>query len=205
MAFSPRRLFIIGAAVCLAAGSWWLLSPLWRTNVVNDAFPPAMTEAERTTLQELETLTTEKAKRLSPRKREEMRKAIDTLGAKMPDTPMDDDMPTDGPVSISSGSFHDGDGFHRGSGMATIYRLDDGAYVLRLEKFSVTNGPALHVYLVRDSEGDVDGGYLDLGALKGNKGNQTYDISPEVDVSQFKSVVIWCVPFGVLFSIATLA
>ena len=82
--------------------------------------------------------------------------------------------------------------------------------MLRLEDFSVTNGPRLHVYLSNhpnptgssQTRGD---GYTDLGGLKGNKGNQNYDIPEYVDISEANSVVIYCVPFRVVFSVAPLA
>ncbi|MBT7363034.1 MAG: DM13 domain-containing protein, partial [Rhodospirillaceae bacterium] len=88
--------------------------------------------------------------------------------------------------------------------------LADGNHVLRLENLDVTNGPDLHVFLVRHpgpvASSDVtDDNYIDLGALKGNIGNQNYAIAPGTDVAGFASVVIWCKAFGVLFSTAPLA
>ena len=47
-------------------------------------------------------------------------------------------------------------------------------------------------------------GYVNIGKLKGNKGNQNYPIPDEVDVSIQGSVVIYCVPFHVIFSVASL-
>ncbi len=82
--------------------------------------------------------------------------------------------------------------------------LPDGERFLRFEDFTVTNGPALSVYLVRSADGDVSSGYLDLGPLKGNKGNQNYQIPGDTDLSAYESVVIWCVPFGVTFATALL-
>jgi hypothetical protein len=79
---------------------------------------------------------------------------------------------------------------------------------LRLEDFSVTNGPDLHVLLAENpSPPDHDslGMYLDLGSLKGNLGDQNYDIPAGTDINQFKSVVIYCLPFHVVFSTADLA
>ena len=65
----------------------------------------------------------------------------------------------------------------------------------------------MHVLLARDpvpSSRDDLGEYLDLGSLKGNVGNQNYEIPSGTDLSQFKSVVIYCVPFHVVFATATL-
>ena len=114
-----------------------------------------------------------------------------------------------GVQAVGVGSFKDADAFHRGSGTATIYRTPDGAHLLRLEDLEVTNGPALHVVLSTHpaperSEQVKQEGYVDLGDLKGNRGNQNYPIPSGVDISVHKSVVIYCYPFAVVFSVATL-
>ena len=111
--------------------------------------------------------------------------------------------------AVAMGSFKDADAFHRGSGTATIYRTPDGSEVLRLEDLDVTNGPALHVVLSTHpdperSEQVKQEGFVDLGDLKGNRGNQNYPIPAGVDTSIHKSVVIYCYPFAVVFSVATL-
>ena len=111
--------------------------------------------------------------------------------------------------AVAMGSFKDADAFHRGSGTATIYRTPDGSEVLRLENLDVTNGPALHVVLSTHpdptrSQHVKQEGYVDLGDLKGNRGNQNYPIPAGVDTSIHKSVVIYCYPFAVVFSVATL-
>ena len=110
---------------------------------------------------------------------------------------------------VKVGNFKDADSFHRGSGQATIYATADGANLLRLEDLDVTNGPALHVILSPHEDPDRSEevkteGYVDLGDLKGNRGNQNYPIPAGVDVSVIKSVVIYCKPFAVVFSVATL-
>ena len=111
--------------------------------------------------------------------------------------------------AVAMGSFKDADAFHRGSGTATIYRTPDGSEVLRLENLEVTNGPALHVVLSTHPDPErsqqvKQEGYVDLGDLKGNRGNQNYPIPAGVDTSIHKSVVIYCYPFAVVFSVATL-
>jgi flagellar basal body-associated protein FliL len=111
------------------------------------------------------------------------------------------------PVVVLQGQFKDADSFHKGSGTGTIYQLPDGSHLLRLEDFTVTNGPDLHVLLASSPSptGRADlGDYVDLGSLKGNIGNQNYEIPAGTDLSQFKSVVIYCKPFHVVFSTAAL-
>ena len=117
--------------------------------------------------------------------------------------------PTIGPVKLKTGDFRDQDSFHKGSGQATIYKGPDGSHLLRLEGFKVTNGPDLHVILTPhqnpNRQNDVKTpGYVDLGKLKGNIGNQNYSIPNEIDVAVQWSVVIYCKPFHVIFSVAQL-
>jgi hypothetical protein len=73
----------------------------------------------------------------------------------------------------------------------------------------VTNGPDLKVWLVKSgdikSSADVkDSHWLELGALKGNIGDQNYVIPADASIADYKSVVIWCKQFGVLFAAADL-
>ena len=97
------------------------------------------------------------------------------------------------------------DSIHRGGGRASIYRLEENSHVFRLEDLNVTNGPDLHVLLMVDPErGDKGQGYLDLGKLKGNIGNQNYPIPDDADVSRYHAVMIYCQPFHVVFSTAPL-
>jgi len=95
---------------------------------------------------------------------------------------------------------------HSVSGTATTIRTAAGARVLTLTNFEVDNGPDLRVYLVagpaRD-ESEIDD-FEDLGALKGNKGNQQYDLPRGLDLDRFTTVVIWCRAFSVNFARAPL-
>ena len=113
------------------------------------------------------------------------------------------------PIGLKQGEFTDADRFHQGSGQATIYRLPDGSHVLRLENLDVTNGPDLRVILSPSpdpqSSAEVKGqGYIELDKLKGNRGNQNYPIPAGFDVNPIQSVVIYCKPFRVIFSVASL-
>jgi hypothetical protein len=95
---------------------------------------------------------------------------------------------------------------HSAGGRATAIRTAAGARVLTLTNFEVDNGPDLRVYLVagpaRD-ESEVDE-FEDLGALKGNKGDQQYDLPRGLDIERFTTVVIWCRAFSVNFARAPL-
>ena len=113
------------------------------------------------------------------------------------------------PIALASGNFRDADSFHRGSGQATIYQLPNGSHLLRLEDFMVTNGPDLRVLLAEPgdpmSRDELQsGGYTHLAKLKGNRGNQNYEIPADIDLSEQNSVIIYCMPFHVIFSVAPL-
>lgn len=95
---------------------------------------------------------------------------------------------------------------HAATGTATALRLDDGGRVLTLTDFDVANGPDLRLYLVAGparTEGEVDD-LVDLGALKGNVGDQQYRIPRSVDLERHSTVVVWCRAFSVLFARAAL-
>jgi hypothetical protein len=105
------------------------------------------------------------------------------------------------------GSFTGADNFHQGSGTAAIVRAGTQR-VLRFEHFEVTNGPDLYVYLAVHpqprSRQDVAQGFISLGKLKGNVGAQNYEIPAGTDLARYRSVVIYCRPFSVVFATATL-
>ena len=193
MGVMARRRLIIGGvivAIPVLAVAWWLGSPLFLDTEVDEEFPMSagaivpddMTQADVET---------------------EMVSA-----AHQPDTEMDEEMPAaSSPQVLTTGLFQDYDDFHQGSGTATIYELEDGGQVLRLENFEVTNGPDLHVLLVPDDNPagrDDITGYIDLGSLKGNIGDQNYEVPDGIDVGSYGSVVIYCQPFHVVFSVASL-
>jgi hypothetical protein len=95
---------------------------------------------------------------------------------------------------------------HDAEGRAQAIELAQGGRVLTLTNFEVDNGPDLRVYLVAGpatSEGEVDD-FEDLGGLKGNVGNQQYEISADLDLERYSTVVIWCRAFSVLFARAPL-
>jgi len=194
MGLLSKRNLIIGAVVIGIPAvilGWWLLSPLFLDTEVDEPFPmsAAAEVPEDMTPEEVEAKMVE--------------------AAAVPDANADEPMPeVSQRMILATGSFQDADEFHRGSGTATIYEVEPGSRILRLEDFEVTNGPELHVLLVPHedpmSRDDV-AGYVDLGSLKGNLGDQNYDIPPGLDLSEFGSVVIYCQPFHVLFSVASLS
>lgn len=213
-----KNRIIIGGVIAflvLAPIAWWLISPLWRTDAVDEAFPfdvPSVSEAEAMPAEELEAKlvevmekTEEMADEMTAEEMEMVKEQVQEAAATMPDKEMEEEMPeaaADAWVQVANGSFVDADAFHQGSGTATIFQQGD-TRILRLEDFEVTNGPDLHVLLVENSDGGDMGNYFDLGELKGNVGSQNYEIPDDLDLSQFSGIMIYCQPFHVNFSTAT--
>jgi|SRR5689334_6541909 len=111
------------------------------------------------------------------------------------------------PQPVASGQFYSI--LHPTEGTATIYRLEDGARVLRLTSFHTSNGPDVHVYMVAsDDAKDVatveQAGFIDLGVLKGNIGDQNYTLGNDLDLGKYRAVSIWCKRFSVNFGAAAL-
>jgi hypothetical protein len=109
--------------------------------------------------------------------------------------------------SLESGTFYGV--LHPTEGRATIYRMGDGTRVLRFTNFKTSNGPDVHVYMVaaddaKDSASVLHAGFIDLGSIKGNIGDQNYALGPEVDLSKYRAVSIWCKRFSVNFGTAPL-
>ena len=110
-------------------------------------------------------------------------------------------------VTVASGDIRSLD--HTSSGRALVVELADGSQVLRFEDLDTDNGPDLRVYLSTASadgpDDAFDDDFVDLGALKGNVGNQNYELPSGVDSDQYQSAVIWCRRFAVGFAVAPLA
>jgi Electron transfer DM13 len=109
---------------------------------------------------------------------------------------------------LEKGEFHNAD--KAGSGTATIWQLADGKRVLRLTNFSVDNGPDLHVRLIKADDAKNTASvekadHVELGKLKGNQGDQNYDVPANVDLGKYKVVSIWCNRFNVNFAAAPLS
>ena len=108
---------------------------------------------------------------------------------------------------LASGQFHSG--AHETKGMAAVFQLADGKKTLRLTNFETSNGPDVHVYLVaaqdaKDNDSVTKAGFVDLGSLKGNIGDQNYELPANADLAKYRAVTIWCKRFSVNFGTAPL-
>lgn len=186
----PRRrglLVVLGvlAAVVFGAAAWYLGSPLFiRTTLVEES---PLARAAATGVREART------------------GAVAPAGEAPPPV---GESPSSQPRVLARGRFSDRDQVHRGSGEAILARLPDGTLLLRFEEFSVTNGPDLHVLLSRTERPDThdqvyDGVYVDK--LRASQGAFHYELPSGTDLSGIRSVVVYCVPFRVVFSSAALS
>ena len=128
------------------------------------------------------------------------------VSEQLPTTPEQDGVRQ--PLMLASGRFHSV--AHQTTGTATIYQLAGQSRVLRLSNFSTSNGPAVYVYLVALPDAGDDSAVLaadkvNLGPLKGNVGDQNYELPANIDLTRFRAVTIWCQRFGVNFATAPLA
>ena len=108
---------------------------------------------------------------------------------------------------LAAGQFHSG--AHETKGMATVFQLADGKKTLRLTNFATSNGPDVHVYLVaapdaKDNDTVTKVDVVDLGSLKGNIGDQNYELPANADLAKYRAVTIWCKRFSVNFGTAPL-
>ena len=194
-----KRIITVAAVVVVALGAWFFVGPLFVDETVDEPFDYRLADGG---------VDLDKVMAMPEADRQAMMNEIMQTAAEAPDRRSMEDMPVSA-TALSIGLFQDADELHMGRGAVTLYALSDGRHVLRFENFRTTNGPDLHVYLAKHKAPAVaadvtDNGYVSLGRLKGNVGDQNYAVPADVDIEAYQSVVIWCELFGVLFSPARL-
>jgi hypothetical protein len=110
--------------------------------------------------------------------------------------------------ALARGRFHSN--AHETVGAAAVLDLGGGRRVLRLTGFRTSNGPDVRVVLVAapdvaDDATATRAGYVELGALKGTRGDQNYEVPASIDLAKYRTVTIWCERFDVNFGSAPLA
>lgn len=94
------------------------------------------------------------------------------------------------------------------TGRAQLVELPGGGHVVQFTDLDTGDSPGLLVYLSeKDSAAaaaEFDTGYVELGRLKGNQGNQVYAIPVGTDLARYRGVVIWCERFSTGFGVAPL-
>jgi hypothetical protein len=195
---------IIIAAIVIPVGIY-TVSPLFINTIVNEPLPTSsVTDLQK--FQEFMSMNNEEERveegqqMTTAEKNAILRGAAQTNGNTVNENMTE--ATTLGQTSLVIGEFIGvNDGIHNAEGLAKVIGLDDASMILRLENFKATNGPDLYVYLATDKSASD---FVNVGRLKGNIGNQNYDIPEGTDFSRYDTVLIWCRAFSVLFGSAEL-
>ncbi len=119
------------------------------------------------------------------------------------DKMQDDKMTHEGMAkTLFTGKFHAK--VHKTEGRATISQEADEKLVLRLTNFKTSNGPDVHVILATNEDVKSNTEKVELGKLKGNEGDQNYEIPAGTDLTKFRMVSIYCERFHANFGTAPL-
>lgn len=182
--------------------NWWLISPYFRDEVVDEAFATsidAQTQLDSSPVTSAPGPEASAPVSASP--------APDATASTVADDALEPPATTStpaGPVLLGAGRFV-GLAGHSGTGDAGIFRDVDGSHVLRFENFDIENGPDLAVYLVPGADQtSLPDGSIPLGELKGNIGDQNYVLPPGTElVPGAYTALVWCEAFAVEFVGAT--
>lgn len=198
---------IIIGAIAISVGIY-TVSPLFINTTVNEPLPTSSSVTDLQKFREFmstnnEEERVEKGQQMATEEKNAiLRGAAQTNGNTVNENMTQAVATTLGYTSSFIGEFVGvNDGIHSAEGMAKVIQLDNTDMILRLENFKATNGPDLYVYLATDNSASD---FVNLGRLKGNIGNQNYDIPEGIDFSKYNSVLIWCQAFSVLFGSAEL-
>lgn len=219
--------------IAILGVGWWLLSPLFIDKKVDEELDPKVSSALNFVMSKAGEGLQKAGEKLSQTKTEDLQKKVAELKesmdngsnlneqitdentmnqfmtemSQMEDKEMSEDMmDVAHPKVLATGAFVTV--AHEGTGDVQLISLGQNSdTIVRLENLDVLNGPDLRVVLSKSSDVEKSGHlgeYVDLGALKGNKGNQNYVVPKNINVSEYHSVVVYCKAFRVVFNSANL-
>lgn len=177
------KISAVGFGVALLVVGWWLLKPLFIDKEINEALPMA------SQVEQVIEKTADKGKEASE------------MENKTPAMPVADKETAKQTTARFEGAFVDGEPGHHAKGKA-VTLVNGDTTILRLEDLDATNGPDLHLFLAKPGSKTGDG--INLGKLKGNIGNQNYELPQNTDLSVYSKVVIYCKQFSVDFGYSEL-
>lgn len=173
-----KSLLALGAVIILGA-LYYLLSPLWREIVLDEASPLAFEEESFSSMDNA--TRAEFMKQVG-----EMQDIVVKMDEAMPEIPM----------LLARAPFIARE--HQVEGEAVLI-ADGEKKILRFENFRTVNGPDLRIYLSADLQAKD---FVEVSPLRATEGNVNYDIPPGTDTTKYDKVLVWCKAFNVLFSSA---
>jgi hypothetical protein len=184
--------WMLGVLAVVGVG-YYLISPLFITTEVNDPVPEGLVSGDLVD-SGAESLTEEEAANFEEAMRLTNSEPAEPMTEEAPLAMMvRSDVVPSFPVMGTRG--------HPASGTVRVIESDTET-IIRYEDFETINGPQLRVYLANDLDATD---YVDLGPVRGTKGNINYTVPAGVDVSEYRYVMYWCEPFSVLFNYADLS
>ena len=212
----PAAIRVIVLVVPFAFVNWWLISPYFIDDVVNEEFSTSISEqlepaaeAPAAPAAEAETPAAPEPAQDDPAAAPDEPAENEPVSEAPPATeaPAEDQAPAppSGPVLLGAGQFV-GLAGHDGTGDAGLFQNPDGSLVLRFENFDIENGPDLRVYLVPGADQtSLPDGAIGLGDLEGNIGDQNYELPPSTELTPGEyTALVWCEAFSVEFVGATI-
>jgi hypothetical protein len=210
----PAVLRVIVLVVPFAIVNWWLISPYFIDDVVEEEFATSISEQLATTDEpvastapEIEGESTAGSAPPATDAPPPSEPGTDEGTTQEPSTEEESSPPPppSGPVLLGAGQFI-GLAGHSGTGDAGLFQNPDGSLLLRFENFDIENGPDLEVYFVPGADQtDLAEGSFHLGPLKGNIGDQNYELPPGTElVPGSYTALVWCEAFSVEFVGATI-
>jgi len=206
----PPVMRLVVLVVPFVIVNWWLISPYFIDDTVDEGFSTSISqqlEASGDTPVVPATSDDDTTTDSTP-------SADDTPPSTEPNSAPDEPSTTEdeappppsGPVLLGAGQFV-GLAGHSGTGDAGLFENPDGSLLLRFENFDIQNGPDLEVYLVPGADQtSLSEGSIHLGALKGNVGDQNYELPPGTELAPGEyTALVWCEAFSVEFVGATIA
>ena len=188
--------------------AWYLLSPLWERSFLEEAAPAfdrsaIATPSPEATATPPPAAATAQATEAPSETEPAATATTPAATATAATADAGDGVGEAGARLHAFGEWQGADDFHFARGKALIIETEPGVYILRVEDFSVRNGPDLFVYLSRSPDGWEEDA-VNLGDLKATDGAFNYEIPSDLDIEEFQSAVVWCRRFAVLFGHATL-
>lgn len=123
------------------------------------------------------------------------REAVSEINAQRPDQVMQEPLPESNPPPelVRTGGFY-ANTAKQARGLAEIYKMPGGAFMLRLQGINISPAEGLRLYISNDmSETELKPtreGITEIAALRGNAGSQNYLLPDNLKPEGWRAVVI---------------